>query len=239
METPLISMILRSGLEARVVLFILLVFSLITWSIVFNRVAYLRHAMGTNRRYRLFFDGARSMADLEQAEKTVRNSPMARIGAVGAREFQRIKTEAAAAFSMKDFTFYLQSQFTIAAENIEGAMIKTIPALDKGVFLLAVIASLSPFFGLLGTVWGIMNSFYEIGNQGSASLPVVAPGIAEALVVTFAGLSAGIPALFFYNYFMHRVERIENELDEFREMLVVRLKREVLDRLYVQRRGNA
>jgi biopolymer transport protein TolQ len=239
METPLISMILRAGLEARIVLCILLTFSLFTWAIVFNRIAYLRHAIGANRKYRRFFEGIRSIGELEQADKGARNSPLARIGIVGAREYRRIQSDALAASSMKDFPFYLQSQFEIAGENIESALLKAVPALDKGVFLLAMIASLSPFLGLLGTVWGIMNSFYEIGNQGSASLPVVAPGIAEALVVTLAGLAVGIPALFFYNYFVHRAERIETELDEFRELLVVRLKREVLERLYTHRRGNA
>jgi biopolymer transport protein TolQ len=239
METPLISMILRAGIEARIVLFILLLFSLVTWAIVFNRITFLGHAAGTNRKYRRYFDGIKSLSDLEQADKAARSGPMARIGTVGAREYQRILSDALAAGGIKDFAFFLQSQFAIAAEHIESTLVKIVPTLDKGVFLLAMVSSLSPFLGLLGTVWGIMNAFFEIGNQGSASLPVVAPGIAEALVVTLAGLAVAIPALFFYNYFMHRTERIETELDEFREMLMVRIKREILDKLYTQRRGNA
>jgi biopolymer transport protein TolQ len=85
---------------------------------------------------------------------------------------------------------------------------------------------------LLGTVWGIMNSFFEIGNQGSASLPVVAPGIAEALVVTLVGLAVAIPAVLFYNYFIHRVERIENEVGEFKNILFSHVKRDILSVLY-------
>jgi biopolymer transport protein TolQ len=98
-----------------------------------------------------------------------------------------------------------------------------------------MISSIAPFMGLLGTVWGIMNSFYEIGNQGSASLPVVAPGIAEALITTVVGLAVAIPALFFYNYFNHRAERIENEMDEFKDVLLVRVKREIFNLLYTER----
>jgi biopolymer transport protein TolQ len=90
----------------------------------------------------------------------------------------------------------------------------------------------APFLGLLGTVWGIMNSFYQIGNQGSASLPVVAPGIAEALIVTMIGLAVAIPAVLFYNYFVHRVELIENEMDEFKNLLLAHLKRDIFNLLY-------
>ncbi|MBN2035815.1 MAG: MotA/TolQ/ExbB proton channel family protein [Chitinispirillaceae bacterium] len=237
METPLISMILRSGLEARIVLFVLLVFSLVTWAIVFNRAAFLRHASGTNRKFKKYFDNCKRINEMEHADKATLGAPMARIGQMAAKELKRIMSDAISLGGAKDWSLFLQSQFSMAAEHIESAFVKTTRTLDKGVFLLAMIASLSPFLGLLGTVWGIMNSFYEIGNQGSASLPVVAPGIAEALVVTLAGLAVGIPALFFYNYFMHRTDRIESELEEFRDVLMVRLKREVLEGVY-QRRGS-
>jgi biopolymer transport protein TolQ len=237
METPLISMILRAGLEARIVLLVLLIFSLVTWAIVFNRVAFMRHAAGTNKKFRKFFDNCKRINEMEHADKASLSGPMARIGQMAMKELKRIMSDAISLGAAKDWSIFLQSQFSMAAEHIESSFVKTARTLDKGVFLLAMISSLSPFLGLLGTVWGIMNSFYEIGNQGSASLPVVAPGIAEALVVTLAGLAVAIPALFFYNYFMHRTERIESELEEFRDVLLVRLKREVLEGLYAQRRG--
>jgi biopolymer transport protein TolQ len=230
-------MILRAGLEARIVLVILLIFSLVTWAIVFNRIAFLRHAAATNRKYRNIFDNCKHIGDLERMEKSALSSPMARVGNPGVREYKRILSEASLPGAVRDLGFFLQHQFTIAAEQTECALAKTIPLLDRGVFLLAMISSLSPFLGLIGTVWGITNSFYEIGNQGSASLPVVAPGIAEALVTTLVGLAVAIPALFFYNYFMHRTERIENELEEFKEALLSRLKREMLENLHAQRRG--
>jgi biopolymer transport protein TolQ len=77
-----------------------------------------------------------------------------------------------------------------------------------------------------------MNAFYQIGNQGSASLPVVAPGIAEALITTIIGLAVAIPAVLFYNYFVHRVELIENEMDEFRNLLQAHIKRDIFNALY-------
>jgi biopolymer transport protein TolQ len=109
---------------------------------------------------------------------------------------------------------------------------EVVRSLDRGIVILAIASSVAPFLGLLGTVWGIMDSFFEIGNQGSASLPVVAPGIAEALVVTAIGLAVAIPAVLFYNYFVHRVDRLENEMDDFKNMLFSHLKRDIFNTLY-------
>jgi len=120
----------------------------------------------------------------------------------------------------------------MASEHLESAFMGLVSSFDKGVFFLAMMSSIAPFLGLLGTVWGIMNAFFDIGNQGSASLPVVAPGIAEALITTIMGLLVAIPALYFYNYFNHKIEHIENDMEEFKEILFVRLKREIFGKFY-------
>ena len=87
--------------------------------------------------------------------------------------------------------------------------------LERRVPFLATTASITPFIGLFGTVWGIMTSFQAIGAAGSSSLGVVAPGIAEALVATALGLFAAIPAVYFYNQFTHRVKHFAAEMDDF------------------------
>ena len=235
MDTPMIAMILHAGFAAKAVLLILLVFSLVTWAIIYNRFIFLRHVAGQNRKFKKHYDKLNRLLDLERADKTMLAAPMGRIGEIGATEYRRILTDAQSHTGMKDWSFFLQSQFAMATERIESAYMSIVSTFDHGVFLLAMVSSIAPFLGLLGTVWGIMNSFFEIGSQGSASLPVVAPGIAEALIATLAGLAVAIPALFFYNYFNHRAERIETELDQFREMLLVRLKREILENLYTER----
>jgi len=164
-------------------------------------------------------------------------NPLGRLGSSGVSEFNRIMADMRR-LGGRDPSFMLQSQFSMAEERLESVCTGIVSTLDRGVFLLAIVSSISPFLGLLGTVWGIMNSFFEIGNQGSASLPVVAPGIAEALIATLAGLAVAIPALFFYNYFNHRAERIETDVDEFKTMLLARIKREALLDLY-DGRGSA
>ena len=103
--------------------------------------------------------------------------------------------------------------------------------LERGVNFLATTGSSAPFIGLFGTVWGIMESFRRIGVMKSASLAVVAPGIAEALVATAAGLLAAIPAVIFYNYFLGRINTIATEMDNFSSELI-----NIIERIYWKRK---
>jgi biopolymer transport protein TolQ len=185
-----------------------------------------------NKRFRRFFDKLKSFNQIEKAEKKIVDCPLGNLGKVGFAEYNRIIDDAKTHTAVQDWSFYLQNQFTMASERVSAAAAGISAKLDRGVFLLAIVGSIAPFLGLLGTVWGIMNSFYEIGNQGSASLPVVAPGIAEALITTIVGLAVAIPSVFFYNIFIHRTERIEDEMDEFNDNLLMLLKRELFNLLY-------
>ncbi len=239
MDSPVIEMIVNSGWESRIVLGILLIFSISTWAIVFNRIGFFRSMSGGNRRFRRRYEQIAAISDIDKIDAKHLHGPMGVLGKAAAGEYRRIMADISAHGEMRDRPFYVQNQLVMAGERLEGAYLSIVPTFDRGVFFLAMVSSLSPFLGLMGTVWGIMNSFFEIGKQGSASLPVVAPGIAEALVATLAGLVVAIPALFFYNYFNHRTERTENDLDEFRENLLARLKREVLAHAYLQERGAA
>ncbi len=87
--------------------------------------------------------------------------------------------------------------------------------LEKGMSTLATIASVSPFIGLFGTVWGVMDAFAGLGDAGAASLRAVAPGIAEALVTTAAGLFAAIPALIAYNHYLHGIRGVASRMNDF------------------------
>jgi biopolymer transport protein ExbB len=107
---------------------------------------------------------------------------------------------------------HADSQLT---RRLRDALHAVLGQLQFGQVLLASIGSTAPFIGLFGTVWGIMDSFQQIGAQGSSSLGVVAPGIAEALITTAAGLFAAIPAVYFYNYFTNRVKHFASDMDDF------------------------
>jgi len=235
METPVIAMILKAGWMGRTITFSLVLLSFVTWAIIFNRFYVLSKISSGNRLFRKRYSNIGKISEIENLDHTALSSPMAQLGRIGATEFRRILEDAKTHTGVKDWSFFLQNQFSMAADRLESTLIGIVSKFDKGVLILAMTASISPFIGLLGTVWGITNSFYEIGNQGSASLPVVAPGIAEALITTMVGLAVAIPALFFYNYFNHRAEKIEDEMDEFREVLMVRMKREIFGLLFSER----
>jgi len=232
MEIPVLSMILRAGWVGRIIIIILLAFSLLTWAVIINRLLALGKIKRGNKSFSRRFAGMGAISDIENLDHGILTAPMAQLGRRGAREFKRILDDAQSHKGVKDWSFFLQNQFNITAEHMESTFSSLIGAFDKGVFLLAMVSSIAPFLGLLGTVWGIMNSFYAISNQNSASLTVVAPGIAEALITTIVGLAVAIPSLFFYNFFSHRAERIEYEMDEFKDILLARIKRDVFVMLY-------
>ena len=235
MNIPVLDMIIRSGWMGRVIIVILALFSFITWAIIINRLYSLSRIAAGNKSFRRRYGSVNKISEIENFDAKALQSPMAQLGRTGAMEYRRILEDAQSHTGVKDWSFFLQNQFTMAADHLESSFMKLIAPFDQGVFLLAMISSIAPFLGLLGTVWGIMNSFYEIGNQGSASLPVVAPGIAEALITTIVGLAVAIPSLFFYNYFNHKTEKVEDDMDEFKELLLVRLKREIFGLLYTER----
>ncbi len=232
MNIPVVLMIVRSGWVARIIVLLLALFSLVTWAIIFNRYFYLNRIKSLNKKFRHFFENMKSFDQIDNADKKIVDCPMGSLGMVGFTEYKRIIADAKIHTKVQDWSFYLQNQFTMASERISAAAAGISTKIDRGVFLLAIAGSIAPFLGLLGTVWGIMNSFYEIGNQGSASLPVVAPGIAEALITTIVGLAVAIPSVFFYNVFVHRAERIEDEMEEFNDHLLLLLKRELFNLLY-------
>jgi biopolymer transport protein TolQ len=237
MDIPVIEMIGRSGWAGRIIVLLLVLFSFITWAIVFDRIIFLSRAVSKSKIFKRRYDSLSKLSEIESIDNASLASPLGQMGKISAMEYRRILEDAQTHTGVKDWSFFLQNQFTMASDRMESLFMSLVTPFDKGVFLLAMISSIAPFLGLLGTVWGIMNSFFEIGNQGSASLPVVAPGIAEALITTIVGLVVALPALFFYNYFNHKAEKLENQVDEFKEILLVRLKREIFNLLYTERPG--
>ncbi len=239
MESPVFHMILRSGWIARTIVAMLVVLSVVTWGIIIRKIVYLHSVKKQNKRFRIASASVKTIVEFDSPALSSGDTPLAQLGRVAAFEFKRILGDAQSYTGIKDWSFFIENQFSLAKESLENATALLTAKLDSGVFFLAIISSVAPFIGLFGTVWGIMDSFFEIGNQGSASLPVVAPGIAEALVVTAMGLAVAIPAVFFYNYLIHKVERIEQDLDDFKETALSRLKREMMSLLYGGNKGEA
>ena len=153
--------------------------------------------------------------DALQVEWEGRETPSARVAAAGLAEWR--------ASSRRDKDGTRQR----LAQAMDGAIAQEADRLSERLNFLATVGAVAPFVGLFGTVWGIMNSFFQIGQQQNSSLAVVAPGISEALFATAIGLFAAIPAVIAYNRFSHRVDQLEARLQRFADRLHASLSREL------------
>lgn len=200
MQNSAIQLILQAGYVVKLVLIILMFFSVVSWAIIFYKYRYLSKANKETDIFLRTYRAGRDMKGLLSVTKTLNLSPFANIFRFTATEGVRDRTE----------TKRLLRRY----EALESAK------LERYLSFLATTGTTTPFIGLFGTVWGIMNAFRGIGAAGSASLAVVAPGIAEALITTAAGLAAAIPAVITYNYYLSRARQMIIEMEDFSEELL-------------------
>ena len=212
----LIQMILNAGLMVQLVLFLLLFFSVTCWAIIIMKYRYLRRAFQESAQFVDFFWKSPDLTEAFNRAKSLTGSPVARVFRVGYVELKKLQRSAGGGGGADAPS--LNGHFH-GGDNVRRALRRAINSevarMGQMVPFLATTGNTTPFIGLFGTVWGIMNSFHGIGLRGSASLAVVAPGISEALVATAAGLAAAIPAVIAYNYFTQKIRLIDTELNNF------------------------
>lgn len=201
MKDSAIQLILQAGFIVKGVLLILLFFSVVSWAIIFFKQRYFSKANKESQEFLRAYRSSRDSKGLFQATRNLMISPIANLfKAVYSDEVHKEKAE----------TKRLLRRYG-ALESAK---------LEKYLNFLATTGSTTPFIGLFGTVWGIMTSFMSIGSAGAASLAIVAPGIAESLIATAAGLIAAIPAVIAYNYYLSMARRMIIEMDDFSEELL-------------------
>jgi len=219
-QTDIINMIVNAGLMVQFVLALLLFFSVMSWAIMIVKYRYLQKAFRESAYFTDFFWRSRDFADAFGKARKLTKSPIARIFSVGYVELQKLSQSGAplSAKSSGRKKSTLSGRFA-GTDTVQRALRRAINTevtrMTQMVPFLATTGNTAPFIGLFGTVWGIMNSFHDIGLKGSASLAAVAPGISEALIATAAGLAAAIPAVIAFNYFMQKIRIIETELQSF------------------------
>lgn len=232
-DLGVMSIILASGWFARVILLILLGFSIASVAIIFDRWRYFRAADRHMRGFRQLFQSG-GLINLTSILDELPEGPLSRLAEAGIDEyeltFQRRANPGPAMEPVRDASD--ETLRRAGLENVrralETASQEEIARAERRLPVLATTGSVSPFFGLLGTVWGVMSAFLAMGMQSSASLAVVAPGIAEALITTIAGLAAAIPAVIAFNAFQGRVRALDDELEAFARDLISAFSREML-----------
>lgn len=209
----LLSMILDAGLMVKFVLLVLFIFSVVSWAIIFIKYRYYVKIKKENESFNEDYLRSSKLSDILPAAKKYSFSTIAEVFRVGYSELVQTNPSAS------DTTYERDDISLSSLDNLERSMHKAsnteMTKLDRYLGFLATTGSASPFIGLFGTVWGIMDTFKGIGARGTATLAVVAPGISEALIATAAGLAAAIPAVIFYNYFLNQSKDMVQEMENF------------------------
>ena len=223
LDQPLsvVELVMQSSIMAKVVLLTLLVFSITSWAIMLNKLFVYRASRDEDSRFLEVFSKTENLTQIYNFAKNLRLSPLARLFLTGYRELY-VFQEMAKEERKKSKKQPLATGEKLTAQDIKGISLalnksvnREVERFSKRLEFLATTGSTTPFIGLFGTVWGIMHSFRSIGVQGTASIGGVAPGIAEALIATAAGLITAIPAVIFFNYLNNKVFVLTSNMDDF------------------------
>jgi biopolymer transport protein TolQ len=205
-------LIANSGGVARFVLALPLLFSLISWAIILYKGAALHRAHAQSDTFLDVFRKSNKFSEVNSVCPQLKSSPLVGVFQAGYLEVnQQVRGGGHAPAAARPTVRSLES----LSRSLARAAGVEVTRLERRLSFLATTASVTPFIGLFGTVWGIMEAFGDIGRTGSSSLAIVAPGISEALVTTAMGLLAAIPAAVFFNFFNSRVKVLSSMLDDF------------------------
>lgn len=221
--TNIVDLVARSSLVAKAVLILLAIFSIVSWGVILYKLWAFRRASRQTGSFLDVFRRSSKFSEVQAVCRTLKESPLVGIFQAGYAEITaQLRHGSSAGETGSDHPSH--------ASAGSRPTLKSLPALDRAllrassvemtrlerhVTFLATTASISPFIGLFGTVWGIMSAFEGIGQTGSTNLGIVAPGIAEALIATAAGLFAAIPAVYFYNHLTNQAKLFASQMDDF------------------------
>ncbi|MSQ76106.1 MAG: protein TolQ [Rhodoferax sp.] len=219
-DLSIFHLILNASLVVQLVILLLMVVSVSSWAAIFRKLFSLKRVAALNDKFEREFWSGTSLNDLfaAAAQNARAAGPMERIFASGMREYQKLREK-----RISDASTLLDG----ARRAMRASFQREIDAVETNLSFLASVGSVSPYVGLLGTVWGIMHAFTGLASLQQVTLATVAPGIAEALVATAIGLFAAIPAVVAYNRFARDIDRVAIKLETFIEEFSNILQRNV------------
>jgi len=227
-ESGIWRMIVESGLFAQLILLTLLVMSIISWGITIHKVRLFRRIVDQNARFIRAFRRKMPLVEKAASLRAFKGSPLTPMyesGLTEAAEFTVLNRNAGSTSAESGFCL-MPMQRQAVSDTLARVAQEQIGKMEAWVVFLATTGNAAPFLGLLGTVWGIIDAFVSIGARGSATLAIVAPGIAEALIATAAGLIAAIPAVVAFNWCNNKLRFIRDDLDNFSLELLTALAKE-------------
>jgi biopolymer transport protein ExbB/TolQ len=224
-ETQVVWIWGRATVAARGIIFILTVGSVFSWYMMVAKALQMRRAKKLNLFFESEFDHQKNVLGIFDRGVEASGCPMFAVYREGCAELDaRLKSDGQS--NRKQYLTLKAMEHV--KRTIENAVARQALKLESGLILLAIAVSGAPFLGLLGTVWGVMDTFAQVGQMGRADLPTMAPGVSAALITTVAGLLVAIPSMFAYNWLVHTLRVRTVELDNFAQDLVSKMETEFL-----------
>lgn len=216
-ELDILQIILESGFVVKGVLILLIVASVVSWAIVMMKKKLIKELQSNNQLFKDVYDNSSSLNDVGDKVAQLPFSPYKSMFSSGFKELQKMNSHFSSEDQLKKH--FEKFGFESIIRSLKLGQHEAHLELEKSLSTLASIGSVTPFVGLFGTVWGIIDSFTGLAS-GGATIDAVAPGIAEALVATAVGLAAAIPAVWFYNHFNAQNELMQAEMDNFEKEFI-------------------
>ncbi len=230
-STSIFSLVFKSGPFAFLIIVATTIFSIVSLAVIILKVKHFRRLATINSHFLAQFNGTKNLQAIKISANHKECGMLENICRTGIAEFNRLLESVINHPKDRINSFFMESQFLIVKDQIEKTVNEEVSGNDRYLVLLAITGSVCPLLGLLGTVWGITRAFMDIGKMGQASLNVVAPGIAEALVTTIWGIAVAIPAVIAYNAFVSKNRFYEDDAYNFSAILLNRIKIQFFDLL--------
>jgi biopolymer transport protein TolQ len=225
-ELNLLEVLRQTTIVTRVVLAVLLIFSMWSWGIIFSKALLLRKIRKESETFWKVFRRGQNLSEIRTACEALRFTPLVPVFAAGADLLMPMpgKLQSQGNLALKTSTVSVAT----VQRTVQRAAAAQLTQLERRMTFLATTASVAPFIGLFGTVWGVMTSFAGLANANTATLRAVAPGIADALIATAFGLFAAIPAVIAYNQFVYQMRNLGGQLDDLQNEMIATAERQGL-----------
>ena len=211
-QQGILDLVTGAGPVVQIVLYLLILFSVVSWGVILFKFRHVREAKKQSARFIEIFWESRNLASIHEVSQELEASPVAHVFIAGYEELLRVSRRNAA--ETEGLTTDLSGVDNVARAMKRAANVE-LTKLEQTLTFLATTSGSTPFIGLFGTVWGIMNAFRGLSVTRSSTIQAVAPGIAEALIATAGGLVAAIPALIAYNHFLQEIRVLTADMENF------------------------
>lgn len=219
--------LMESGVVVKIVLLLLALASVLSWTIILQKYRELKAVMEANEKFHTFFKSSNSVSDINREANENHGSTLSLMFRRGFEELNKVSEKLNSTGKSGIANYFAEHGFQSLERAMKTGYNSANEKMDLRISTLASIGSITPFIGLFGTVWGIIDAFSGL-STGGGSIEAVAPGIAEALVATAVGLAAAIPAVWFFNIFNTKITRINSQMESFSQDFLNLIERTIL-----------